>query len=185
MDTMGYFQLGYAYFKQKQFDKALENLNQAADDETAIGQMSMYYAGDCYLQLGNKRAARRAFRNAHINQRDFEITENALFSYAKLSFELDIDPYKSIMALENYIAQFPNSANVDRARKILLNVYLNTKDYPRAISALEKIKNKGPELNYAYQKVTYYRGIQEFNHQPVGYNQRMSKENFRKGDILF
>lgn len=186
MDTMGYFQLGYAYFKQKQFDKALENLNQAADDETAIGQMSMYYAGDSYLQLGNKRAARRAFRNAHINQHDFEITENALFSYAKLSFELDIDPYhESIMALENYIAQFPNSANVDRARKILLNVYLNTKDYPRAISALEKIKNKGPELNYAYQKVTYYRGIQEFNHQPVGYNQRMSKENFRKAIFYF
>jgi len=186
MDTMGYFQLGYAYFKLKQYDKALENLNQAADAETAVGQMAMYYSGDCYLQLGNKRSARRAFRNAHINQHDFGITENSLFSYAKLSFELDIDPYhESIMALENYIEQFPNSNNVDRARKILLNVYLNTKDYPRAISALEKIKNKGPELNYAYQKVTYYKGIQEFNHQLVGYHQKKSKENFRKAIFYF
>lgn len=186
MDTLGYFQLGYAYFKLKEYAKALDNLNNAANNETAVGQMAMYYSGDCYLQLGNKRPARRAFRNAHINQHDFDITENSLFNYAKLSFELDIDPYhESIMALENYIDQFPNSNNVDRARKILLNVYLNTKDYPRAISALEKIKDKGPDLNYAYQKVTYYKGIQEFNHQSIGYRQNMSKDNFKKAIFFF
>ena len=186
MDTMAYFQLGYAYYQQKQFDKALENLNLSADDETKIGQLSMYYIGDCQIQLGNKPAARRAFRNAHKNQHDFTVTENALFNYAKLSFELDIDPFhESIMALENYIRLYPNSNNVDRARKILLSVYLNTKDYPRAISALEKIKNKGPELNYAYQKVTYYKGIQEFNHQSVGFENKGNLENFRKAIFYF
>ncbi|MBK21110.1 MAG: hypothetical protein CMP63_02160 [Flavobacteriales bacterium] len=186
MDTMAYFQLGYSYYKNGEYEKALDNLNKSSDDETQLGQLSMYYSGDCYIHLDKKRAARRAFRNAHKNHHDFEITENALFNYAKLSFELDIDPYhESIIALENYIYQYPKSANVDRARKILLNVYLNTQDYPRAISALEKIKNKGPELNYAYQKVTYYKGIQEFNDQKIGFANKGKLENFRKAIYYF
>lgn len=181
MDTMAYFQLGYAYYRQGLFEKALENFNSSSDDETSIGQLSMYYTGDCYINIDNKQAARRAFRNAHKNHHDFDITENALFNYAKLSFELDIDPYhESIMALENYISHYPMSANVDRAQKILLNVYLNTKDYPRAIRALESIKDKGPDLNYAYQKVTYYRGIQEFNNQGVGFVNRKKLDNYKR-----
>tara|TARA_B100000674_G_scaffold136965_1_gene106600 strand:- start:7551 stop:10796 length:3246 start_codon:yes stop_codon:yes gene_type:complete len=186
MDTMAYFQLGYSYYKNAEYKKALNNFNKSSDDESKLGQLSMYYSGDCYIHLNNKRAARRAFRNAHKNHHDFDITENALFNYAKLSFELDIDPYhESIIALENYIAKYPNSSNVDRARKILLNVYLNTKDYPRAIRALEKIKDKGPDLNYAYQKVTYYKGVQEFNNQKIGFVNRGELENFRKAIYYF
>ena len=186
MDTMAFYQLGYAYFQKKDFKKALQNLLKSADDETKVGQASMYYAGDCFIQLGDKNSARRAFRNAHKNPHDFEITENSLFNYAKLSFELDIDPYhESIMALENYIKMYPSSNNVDRARKILLNVYLNTKDYPSAISALEKIKDKGPELNAAYQKVTYYKGIQEFNNQSIGFRNKGNLDNYSKAIFYF
>ena len=186
MDTMAYFQLGYSYYKNGNYKESLKNLNKSSDDETKLGQLSMYYAGDCYINLKNKQAARRAFRNAHKNHHDFDITENALFNYAKLSFELDIDPYhESIVALENYIFQYPKSLNVDRARKILLSVYLNTKDYPRAISALEKITNKGPDLNYAYQKVTYYKGIQEFNNQKIGFVNIGELDNFRKAIFYF
>lgn len=186
MDSMAYFQLGYSYFKKGDYNNALINFNKSSDDETKLGQLSMYYSGDCYIQLNNKRAARRAFRNAHKNHHDFDITENALFNYAKLSFELDIDPYhESIIALENYIYKYPNSSNGDRARKILLSVYLNTKDYPRAISALEKIKDKGPDLNYAYQKVTYYKGIQEYNNQKVGFINKGGLDNFRKAIYYF
>lgn len=184
-DTMAYFQLGYGYYKAGAYDKALENLKMSMDDETEIGQLSMYYAGDCFLKLGNKTSARRSFKFAYRNDHNLDITENALFNYAKLSFELDIDPYhESIIALENYIATYPKSDNVDKARKILLNVYLNTKNYKRAISALDKIENKGPELQYAYQKIAYYRGVQEFNQQKIGY-QNSDLSNFKKAIFYF
>lgn len=185
MDTMGYFQLGYAYYKTGSFEKALLNFGKCADDETRVGQLSTYYAGDCYLKLGNKDAARRQFRFAYRNQHDFGISENALFSYAKLSFELDIDPYhESIRALENYIFTYPKSTNIDKARKILLDVYLNTKNYDKAIAALEKIKNKGPQYQYAFQKIAYFRGIQEFNQQSVGF-QANNQANFKKSIFFF
>lgn len=185
VDTMAYFQLGYAYYKTGKYDKALENLKMSMDDETEIGQLSMYYSGDCFLKLGNKESARRSFKFAYRNDHDLNITENALFNYAKLSFELDIDPYhESIIALENYIATYPKSENVDKARKILLNVYLNTKNYKRAINALDKIENKGPELQYAYQKIAYYRGVQEFNQQSIGF-QNNDLSNYKKAIFYF
>jgi len=185
IDTLAFFQLGYSYYKNGNYKDALVNFQQSSDDKSKVGQLSMYYSGDCFLKLDNKDAARRSFKFAYKNNHELNITENSLFNYAKLSFELDIDPYhESIIALESYIKNYPASLNVDKARKILLNVYLNTKNYKRAINALDKIANKGPELQYAYQKIAYYRGIQEFNQQKVGF-QKGDNSNFQKAIFYF
>jgi tetratricopeptide (TPR) repeat protein len=164
IDTLAYYQLGYSYYKNGDYGKALKSFKESADNQTEVGQLSLYYIGDCYIKVGNKKAARSAFRFASKNDHSLHITENALFNYAKLSFELDIDPYhESIIALQKFINKYPKSANVNKARKYLLNVYLNTKNYQMAIDALEKIEDKNMDLKYAYQKIAYYRGIQVFN----------------------
>lgn len=168
IDTLAYYQLGYSYYKIGNYGKALNNFQKSADNVTETGQLSLYYIGDCYIKVGNKKAARSAFSFASRNDHTLSITENALFNYAKLSFELDVDPYhESIIALEKFIEKYPTSGNVDKARKYLLNVYLNTKNYQRAIIALEKIQDKNLDLKYAYQKIAYYRGIQVFNNVNV------------------
>lgn len=164
IDTLVYYQLGYSYYKNGEYGRALKSFQASADNKTEIGQLSLYYIGDCYIKNGNKKAARSAFRFAFKNDHSLHITENALFNYAKLSFELDIDPYhESIIALRKFIDKYPNSANVNKARKYLLNVYLNTKNYQNAIDAIEQIDDKNMDLKYAYQKIAYYRGIQVFN----------------------
>lgn len=185
VDSMAYFQLGYSYYKEQDFGKALVNFQNAADNDSPTGQLSLYYIGDCYLKTGNKKGARSAFRFASKNDHDLEVTENALFNYAKLSFELDIDPYhESIIALENFINKYPNSGNVDKARKYLLNVYLNTKNYQRAIDALEQIQDKNMDLKYAYQKIAYYRGVQVFNQEQIGYKNK-DNSNYIKSIFFF
>lgn len=185
IDTLAYYQLGYSYYKNGVYGKALKNFQKSADNVSETGQLSLYYIGDCYIKVGNKTAARTAFRFASKNDHTLSVTENALFNYAKLSFELDIDPYhESIVALEKFIEKYPKSANVDKARKYLLNVYLNTKNYQRAIDALEKIEDKNLDLKYAYQKIAYYRGIQVFNNVKIGYNKK-SQSNYIKSIYFF
>ena len=187
IDTLVYYQLGYSYYKNGDYGRALKSFKESADNQTEIGQLSLYYIGDCYIKIGNKKAARSAFRFAFKNDHSLNITENALFNYAKLSFELDIDPYhESIIALENFINKYPNSANVNKARKYLLNVYLNTKNYQNAIDALEQIDDKNMDLKYAYQKIAYYRGIQVFNNitLKLGSNKK-DFSNYQKSIYLF
>lgn len=185
IDTLAYYQLGYSYYKIGNFGGALANFQKAADTKSPTGQLALYYIGDCYIKVGNKKAARSAFKFASKNDHNLEITENALFNYAKLSFELDIDPYhESIIALEKFIKKYPNSPNVNKARKYLLNVYLNTNNYQKAIEALEKIEDKNMDLKYAYQKISYYRGVQVYNNEKIGFGEK-NTSNYLKAIYFF
>ena len=183
-DSTSNYQLAYSYYKLGEYEKATPYFQKTSDIDSEIGQLSLFYLGDIYLKDDNKPSARNAYRFASKASYDMDVKENALFNYAKLSFELDIDPYhESIIALEKYIDQFPNSSKVEEARKYLLNVYLNTKNYQRAIVALDKITKKDLDIQHAYQKIAYYLGIELFNNQKVGFANKDSK-NY-KGAIYY
>lgn len=185
VDDQSRYQYAYALWKSEDFESAKIQFQKTADIESLIGMMSLYYLGDIYLKEGNKKSARNAYRFASKMDYDILIMEDALFNYAKLSYELDIDPYhESIIAMEVYIKKFPQSLRVDEAKKYLLNVYLNTKNYEKALLALEGIKDKNLELQYAYQKISYYRGVELFNNQKISYG-KPDGDNFKKAIAMF
>lgn len=185
LDSLIHFKLGYSYWKSNQLDEAKTNFQKSADLESEIGQLSLYYLGNIYLQQDNKKSARNAYRFASKQYFNEKIQEDALFNYAKLSYELDIDPYhESILAMENYIRTFPNSKRVDEARKYLLNVYLNTQNYERALEALERIEDKSLDLKYAYQKISYYRGVELYNSEKIGFG-KQDQTNFKAAITYF
>ncbi len=184
-DSTANYQMAYSYYKTKQWDKAIPYFQETSGINSEIGQLSLYYLGEIYLKNGNKQAARSAFRFASKTYFNKEIKENALFNYAKLSYELDIDPYhESIIALEKYIDEFPGSSRELEARKYLLNVYLNTKNYQRAIVALDKIETKDLDIQYAYQKIAYYHAIQLFNNAKIGFGKK-DYSNFKNSIFYF
>ena len=133
-------------FSEERYDEIKADFQKVVDKTTALGQMSLYYLGDCYMKTNNKEAARGAFRFASKADFDIVIAENSTFNYAKLSYELSLDPYhEAIYALEDFISRFPNSPRIDDARRYLLEVYLTTNDYRQAITAIDKIQKKTPE----------------------------------------
>ncbi len=97
---------------------------------------------------------------------DAKIKEDALFNYAKLTYELSYSPFnETIKAFDKYITLYPNSGRNNSAYQYLVQVFMVTKNYRDAISAIDKIKVKNQEINQAYQRVTYYRGLELFNEQ--------------------
>jgi TolA-binding protein len=94
---------------------------------------------------------------------DLDIREDALFNHAKLAFELSYNPFDdAITAFERYIEEFPNSKRSDEAYGFLLEVYLTSKDYDRALKALDRIQDKNIEVRKAWQLVSYNRGVELF-----------------------
>jgi TolA-binding protein len=180
------YQLAFCLYKVGQYEEAIKIFQKVVDKSTAIGQMSLYYLGDCYMKTNNKEAARGAFRFASKGDFDTVIAENSTFNYAKLSYELSIDPYhEAIYALEDFIRRFPNSPRIDDARRYLLEVYLTTNDYRQAIMAIDKIQRKTPQLNYAYQRIAYYRAIEVFNDEKVVVAEGNAKQNFIEAIYYF
>jgi TolA-binding protein len=67
--------------------------------------------------MGKKNYARNAFKKAYDLGNDPTVTEDALFNYAKLAYELSFDPYnEAIIALRDYMAKYPRSRVMTKRR---------------------------------------------------------------------
>ncbi len=151
-----YYQLGYTQYQNGYYKQAIDNFEQLTKQDSLLGQNGLYHLGDCYLRTNNKFAARNAFGQASSLNNDPSVKEDALFNYAKLSYELKYDR-DALIALQKIPA---GSKYYEDAQALMSEVFLNTRDYDRAIATLEAVKNRTPRLNETYQQVTYLRGLQ-------------------------
>lgn len=156
------YQLGYAYYQSGNFEKAVGIFKMFTEQDDMLAQMCYYHLADCYIKMDNKQYARNAFLSASKLSHDADLKENALFNYAKLSYEL-YDPYASAVdAFESYVKTYPNSERKDEAYGYMLDAYLTTNNYGAAIESLESFDVLDVTLQEAYQKVTYNRGVEFF-----------------------
>lgn len=171
------YQLGIAYFKSRDYKNAAKNFNKVAITEDTLGQNATYHLASCYLNAGDKRAAMLAFQSVSKMKFNPALQEDALYNFAKLTFELSYSPFnEAIKAINKYIETYPKSARIDEAYGYLVKAYMTTKNYEDALSSLEKIKEQSPEIEEAYQKIAYYRGLEHFNNL----NFREAKDFFKK-----
>lgn len=158
------FQLAYVYFKLDSCNKAIELFQLVTNAPDLLGQTSFYHIAACYLKIGNKQNAMHAFASAGQTDFDLKIKESSLFNYAKLSFELSYSPFnETLNAFHQFLELFPNSIHKDEVYDLLIKVYLVSKNYGQAIESIERIKDKNPKINEAFQRVTYYRALELFN----------------------
>lgn len=157
------YQLGYAHYRANQFEKALQRFSEVQQEDDLLTQTTVYHMAHSYLELDQKQYARNAFESAASYEHDRAITEDALFSYAKLAYELSYDPFhEAIRALQNYLEKYPNSERSEEAYEFLLNIFISTRNYDAALDALSKIENKNYNVQSAYQMVAYNQGVQLF-----------------------
>ncbi|MFT6997051.1 MAG: TolA-binding protein [Cryomorphaceae bacterium] len=158
------YRMGYSYYRTGDFEKAIDYFTKASKEDNALGQIATYQLADSYLELDQKKYAQNAFKLASKQFHDPEITEDALFNYAKLAYELSYDPFhEAIIAFEQYLKTYPNSDRQDEAFEFLLKVHLATKNYSAAIDALDKIKTLDPIQKEHYQLSAYNLGVENMN----------------------
>jgi len=159
-----YFLSGYIYYRSDNLDKAIESFEKVVVEEDSLAQNSYYSLADCYLKQNDKSKALTAFHRAAALDFDKKIKEEAMFFAAKLSYELNYTPFnQSIEALENYINLFPDSPRVSEAYELMVAAFMNTKNYQKAYDVIKNLPLKDHRIKAAYQRTTYYRGIELFN----------------------
>ena len=160
----GNYEIGYCYYQIKDYKNAALKFEKVTYGDDSLVQNAWYHLADCHLQLGNKIKARSAFSAASNMNYDQKITEDALFSYAKLCYELSFAPYNdAVIAFQKYIKQYPDSPRKADAYNYLVNVYSTTKNYSQAIASIEKIQPLDPILKITYQKLIYFKAVEFFN----------------------
>jgi tetratricopeptide (TPR) repeat protein len=125
---------------------------------TAVAQNAYYHLAESYLKTDKKQQALNAFKKASEMEFDAKIQEDAYLNYAKLSYEIG-NPYQSVPEIMNaYLAKYPNTSYKQEINTLLISSYITSKNYKEALVLLEK--SKSPENKLAYQKVTFYRGLE-------------------------
>ncbi len=153
-----YYQLAYSYMVMENYLLAIKYFEKVGNKKNALSQNTLYNLGNCYLSSGQKVFAAKAFYEAYQLDFDKELQENALFNYAKISYELSSDPYnRAITAINDYITAYPNSARSSEAYSYQVNLLLSSKNYKGALEAIEKIENRNTELNRVYQQIAFNR----------------------------
>lgn len=153
-----FYQLGYAYYQKKDYENAILQFNKIIDGNDSVAQNAYYHLGESYFKTDKKQQALNAFKNASEMNFDLKIQEDANLNYAKLSYDIG-NSYQPVPdVLYAFLEKYPASPSKQEVETLLINSYITAKNYKGALDVLEKNKNfanKG-----AYQKVTFYRGLE-------------------------
>ena len=156
-----YYQLGYAHYKQNDFEAAISEFNKIIDGNNSVAQNAYYHLGESYINLDKKQEALNAFRNASEMDYDVKIQEDAWLNYAKISYEIG-NPYQSVpQVLSGYLDKYPETSYREEIETLLIDSYITSKNYKEALVLL-KGKNSF-ENKVAFQKVAFFRGIEVYN----------------------
>ena len=158
------YEYGYCLYKLGKYSEAVDVLIHVGGKDDILTQAASYCLSDCYLKLGNKQLAQKALLIAASFDFDAEIKESALFNKAKINYELSYSPFnETLNSFDDYIASYPDSRRNDEAYNYLVNVYMQTKDYEASLRSMDRIEVKTVKIKKAYQRIAYYRGMQNFN----------------------
>lgn len=154
-----FYQLAFTQYKLGKCQDAISNFKELTNLDTKQGQLVNYYLADCYTKTGDMTSARAAFKK--VSQMPYEVSmkEEALFNYGKLSAELGYDRE----AINTLIKVRPESPYYQSTKPIINDILVNTDDYANAITILESINNRTPELQSTYQSSLYKNGLKLYN----------------------
>ncbi|MFA6713233.1 MAG: tetratricopeptide repeat protein [Bacteroidales bacterium] len=147
---------GVIAYSLQSYLSAIESFEAALSKNDSLGQSAYYFTANSYLKTKNKLAALSAFKAASECDFDLDVKEDALFNYAKLSFDVNSD----ISQFQKYLIDYSRSGKEDIINSYMATAFLLRKDYKSAVDALTKIKNPTQETSENLQKAAFFRAMQ-------------------------
>ncbi len=157
MSRKDYYYSGMLAHNLNSWERALGYFSKVTEGEKdSLCQSALYYEANSYLNTGNKIAAMKDFKAASEMAYDKVISEDALFNFAKLSFDVNSD----ISQFSRYQELYPGSARNDVIYNYMAMAFVGEKDYASAVDMLRKISKPDAEVTSNLQKASFLRAMQ-------------------------
>ena len=109
ISRQAYYQMGVCKMMKGNYKAAISDLQKVAGNNDILAQYASYYLASCYAKTDEPKYARSAYYNAYSAGFDTELSEEALFDYARLSLIPGADPFnEAVGLLDHFIAEHPN-----------------------------------------------------------------------------
>lgn len=156
-----FYRMGFCYYKNQQFEKAIEQFLKLSDSKDTLSQYALYHLGLCYLQTGKKANARTAFNKVFDMEGNDEMRENALYYSGKTAYEIGQNN-AALITYEKLMKAFPESSHIDEVKSDMGDLLLLAKNYPEALRILESVNKPSSKDISTLQKVHFLYGEQLF-----------------------
>ncbi len=155
---------GFSEYMLAEYELAERYLSRVCGPDDRLTQNASYHLGDCYLRAGDKTKAMQSFAMAAASNYDEKITEDALFNYGKLQFELGGGYFnEAVNVLTRYMEQYPSSERAAEVEEYLVASYFNSRNYDAAYDAIKRMPNPNRNILAALQKIVYFRAVEAYN----------------------
>ena len=157
---------GYSLYRMTMYEEAQRHLEIASLESGDLGQNAAYHLGCCFIKMDNLSDAARAFSIASNGDMTSEIAEDALFNYGYLMYRLDDGIFnQTIAVLQRYITLFPDSENIDEAKRLLIIAYYNSESYQDAYETIRNFPNPDNNMRTIQQRAALQCAIEAVKRQ--------------------
>ncbi|MBK9291085.1 MAG: tetratricopeptide repeat protein [Bacteroidetes bacterium] len=161
LSAQDHYQAGKCKLGMQDYKEAIRHLQQASAGEEAFAAHAAYLLAHAYAGNGQKVFARNAFLAAYRKNGNTETGVDALLNYARLSLETEADPFnEAATLLEKYLNSSASPPRAAEAGELLVQQYLQGRNYDAALASLERNKAGNPRLHQAYAQLTFNIGAE-------------------------
>lgn len=155
------YALGVIDYANGDYESAYNRFQTLTEQRDEIAQSAELYLGQCDLKRGEPQSAAMHFERAARMGFDRKVTETALYDYIVSVANGQSAPFGATTALmEEFVATYPDSPYTPSIRESLAAAYFNNRDYAKALSCLDRIKNPSAKVLTARQKVLFELGVE-------------------------
>lgn len=159
-----YFQMGLCQMKMEKYQDAIKNFQAVGENKDSISQYATYYLADCYVRTDQLKFAKSTFLSVYKSGIDSEISEDALFNYAKITTQMGSDPFnEATNLLQEYLKNNPDSHRKNEAKELIVYLLLSSKNYDAALDELEKMTSRSSEMQNVYAQLSSSAAAENFN----------------------
>ena len=155
------YTMGVLDYRDGNYQAVVNDMLNVTDGSDALAQSAYLYMGQAKRQLHDLNGANMAFQQAAMMDCDRNVKETAYYNYAVGLSKGARTPFdKSIDLFEDFLNEYPNSRYKDNVEGYLVDAYMSTTDYQRALTSINRIKKPGAKVLKAKQNILYNLGVQ-------------------------
>ena len=158
-----YYMLAFSYFKSLDHANAVKFFEKSLGQSDTLDQISSYYLGVSYLNINNKKYSLNAFKKSSQFNVNSNLRDDAMFNYAKLSYELDLPYSNTLEIFKKFINESDSNQKIDTVQTLMANVLRGTSNYLQAYNGLKALGSLNNEQKTIMQELSYFLAINEFN----------------------
>jgi len=155
------YELAFSQFKMRKYAEAVMNFKKLSGAQDTIAAYSLFYLGESYVELKNKREARSAYSLCMQTAVKKDLQAAAQLNFSKLSYELGYFD-EAVRELELYIRNNPASSSLLEAQEVLFASLAASSNYKRALQVLEQIQIPSTQTQQFIPSVRFGRAVELF-----------------------